>query len=101
MTLTKNKMVREIGRRTQLRNRDVQAVVETLVDVWTEELVAGGKIEIENFIVLDARMIDRGSRTGLLRSTDTAPQYINRITLRVSKHLKSRLSQSESTNQGK
>jgi len=30
MTLTKNKMVREIGRRTRLKNRDVQAMLESL-----------------------------------------------------------------------
>jgi hypothetical protein len=29
------------GRRTRLKNRNVQLVLETLVDVWTEELVAG------------------------------------------------------------
>jgi nucleoid DNA-binding protein len=52
MSLNKKKMVREIGRRTRLKNRDVQAVIETLVDVWTEELVAGGRIEIEGFLVL-------------------------------------------------
>jgi hypothetical protein len=42
MTLTKNKMVREIGQRTRLKNRDIQAMIEALVEVWTEELVAGG-----------------------------------------------------------
>ncbi len=38
MTLNKKKMVREIGRRTRLKNRDVQLMLETLIDVWTEEL---------------------------------------------------------------
>ncbi len=59
-SLNKNKMVREIGRRTRLKNRDVQLVLETLIDVWTEELVAGGRIEIENFLVLEIQTIDRG-----------------------------------------
>ncbi len=30
MTLTKNKMVSEVGRRTRLKNRDVQAMLEAL-----------------------------------------------------------------------
>ena len=64
MTLNKNKMVREIGRRTRLKNRDVQLVLETLVDVWTEELVAGGRIELENFLVLETQTIDRGEHAG-------------------------------------
>ncbi|MBK8027746.1 MAG: HU family DNA-binding protein, partial [Chloroflexi bacterium] len=49
MSLNKQKMVREIGRRTRLKNRDVQRVIETLVEVWTEELVSGERIELENF----------------------------------------------------
>ncbi|MCC6565494.1 MAG: HU family DNA-binding protein [Chloroflexi bacterium] len=53
MSLNKKTMVREIGRRTRLTNGDVQAVIETLIDVWTEELVRGGRIELENFMVLD------------------------------------------------
>ncbi|MBK9121507.1 MAG: HU family DNA-binding protein [Chloroflexi bacterium] len=52
MSLNKKSMVREIGRRTRLTNRDVQAVIETLIDVWTEELVSGGRIELENFMVM-------------------------------------------------
>jgi nucleoid DNA-binding protein len=75
MTLTKNKMIREIGRRTRLKNRDVQAMIETLVEVWTEELVAGGRVELENFIVLETQTIDRGERHGTLSSGE-APRVI-------------------------
>lgn len=49
MTLNKNKMIREIRRRTRLKNRDVLVMLEVLIEVWTEELVAGGRIELENF----------------------------------------------------
>lgn len=52
MSLNKKKMVREIGLRTRLKNCDVQAVLETLVEIWTEELASGGRIELEHFIVL-------------------------------------------------
>ena len=94
MTLNKNKMVREIGRRTRLKNRDVQLVLETLVDVWREELVAGGRIELENFLVLKTQTIDRGEQRGTLTSGE-APRIIRRVTLRVSRSLKARLNQDE------
>jgi len=55
MSLNKQKMVREIGRRTRLKNRDVQAVIESLMDVWTEELVSSGRIELEGFCVLEVK----------------------------------------------
>lgn len=87
MSLNKNKMVREIGRRTRLKNRDVQLVLEALVDVWTEELVAGGRIELANFLVLETKTIDRGEQSGTLTSGE-APRYVRRISLRGSKHLK-------------
>jgi nucleoid DNA-binding protein len=83
-------MVREIGRRTRLKNRDVQLVLETLIDMWKEELVAGGKIELENFIVLETKIIDRGKQSGTL-TTGEAPRIIRRVTLRVSKKLRREL----------
>ena len=95
MSLNKNKMVREIGRRTRLKNRDVQLVLETLVDVWTEELVAGGRIELENFLVLETQTIDRGEQRGTLTSGE-APRYIRKISLRTSKKLKSKFNNQSS-----
>ncbi|MBN8592000.1 MAG: HU family DNA-binding protein [Anaerolineae bacterium] len=56
MTLTKKMMIREIGRRTRLKNRDVQRMLETLIEVWTEEVVEeGGRIELEGLFVLETR----------------------------------------------
>jgi nucleoid DNA-binding protein len=91
MTLTKKHMVSEIGRRTRLKNRDVQAMLEALVDVWTEELVAGGRIEIENFLVLETQTIDRGENAGTLTSGH-APRYVRRVIVRGSKKLRHELS---------
>lgn len=94
MTLNKNKMIREIGRRTRLKNREVQLVLETLIDVWTEELVAGGKIELENFLVLETQIIDRGENAGTLtngRISYKPNRQIRRLSLRTSKVLRSRL----------
>jgi nucleoid DNA-binding protein len=90
MTLTKNRMVQEIGRRTRLKNREIQVMLEALIEVWTEELVSGGRIELENLFVLEAQTIDRGEQRGMLASGE-APRYIQRVTIRVSKQLKSRL----------
>lgn len=87
MTLTKNSMVREIGRRTRMKNRDVQVMLEALIEVWTEELVTGGRIELENFLVLEMQTIDRGENAGTLKGGD-APRYVRRVSLRVSKHLR-------------
>ena len=83
-------MIREIGRRTRLTNREVQVVLETLVDVWTEVLVDGGRIEIENFLVLQTKTVDRGEQPGTL-SKSKAPRFIRRVNLRLSKKLKLKL----------
>jgi nucleoid DNA-binding protein len=94
VTLNKNRMVREIGRRTRLKNREVQLVLETLVEVWTERLVAGERIELENLFVLEVQAIDRGEGRGVLNSgsaTYPAPRLIRRLTVRASKRLKSLL----------
>jgi len=87
MTLTKNKMIREIGRRTRLKNREVQLMLEALIEVWTEELVSDGRIELENLFVLEVQTIDRGENAGAIKSGD-APRYIRRVILRVSKKLR-------------
>ncbi len=93
MTLTKNKMIREIGRRTRLKNRDVQLMLEALIEVWTEELIGGGRIELENLFVLEVQTIDRGENAGTLKTGD-APRTIQRVILRVSKQLKQCLNDS-------
>jgi nucleoid DNA-binding protein len=94
MTLTKNKMVREIGRRTRLKNRDVQEILETLIDVWTESLGAGERIELENLFVLEVQTIDRGEQRGMLTSGE-APRYVRRIMVRGSKRLRSTLNDTQ------
>lgn len=94
MTLTKNLMVREIGWRTRLKNRDIQIMLEALVEVWTEELVRGGRIELENLFVLETKTIDRGGQSGLLGNRGKnyeAPRYIRRLNLRTSRKLRQRL----------
>ncbi len=85
MGLNKKKMVREIGRRTQVKNQDVQAVIETLMELWTEELTSGGRIELEGFCTLQVHYLERlHPRTKQLRS-------FPRLHLRVGNQLRIRL----------
>jgi nucleoid DNA-binding protein len=91
MALTKNRMVSEIGRRTRLRNHDVQRMLEALIEVWTEELASGGRIELQSFLVLEVQRIDRGERRGML-STGQPRRVIYRLFVRPSKQLRERFS---------
>ncbi len=90
MALTKNKMVSEIARRTRLRNHDVQRMLEALIQVWTDELASGGRIELQDFVVLEVQRIDRGERRGTLSSGEPR-RVIHRLVVRSSKRLKARL----------
>jgi len=85
MSLNKKTMMREIGRRTRLSNRDVERVIETLVEVWTEELVNDRRIEIEHFIVLDVQTIKRAANRLL------SARRFRRVVVRGSKALRERL----------
>jgi hypothetical protein len=94
MPLTKNRMVSEIGRRTRLRNHDVQRMLEALIEVWTEELASGGRIELQNFLVLEVQRIDRGGNLGVLACEGRsyrAPRIIYRLAVRPSKRLRKNL----------
>ncbi len=85
MTLTRNTIVKEIGRRTRLKNRDVQLMLETLVEVWTEELVSGGRIELEHFMVIDVQTIERAANLLLPK------RQFRQITVRASKALREKI----------
>ena len=87
MSLNKKKMVREIGRRTRLKNRDVERVIETLVDVWTEEFIAGGRIELEDFLTISIK-----SKL-TLQAAQTMPNT-KRLAITTGKRLKARINAS-------
>ena len=87
MTMTKNSTVQAIGRRTRLKNRDVQLMLETLVEVWTEALVNGGRVELEHFIVIDVQTIERTANRLLSK------RRFRQITVRTSKALRDRLNE--------
>ncbi len=87
MSLNKKTMVREIGRRTRLSNRDVERVIETLVEIWTEELVSGGRIEIEHFMVFEMQIVERYRDNPFLRTR------FRQVKLRASKALREKLNE--------
>lgn len=87
MSLNKKTMVREIGRRTRLNNRDVERVIEVLVEVWMEELINGGRIELEHFVVIETQLVTRSSKNPFLR------RKFRQIKLRTSKRLRERLNE--------
>lgn len=53
MSLNKQKMVREVSKRTRVTNGEVRKVLHALFELWIEELVNSGRIEIENFMVME------------------------------------------------
>lgn len=59
MTLNKKKMVREIGRRTRLKNKDVETVIKALEELWVETFVNGEAIELQGIVKLSIRTCNR------------------------------------------
>ncbi len=91
MSLDKNKTVAEVGRRTRLRNHDVQKMLEALVEVWLDELANGGRIEIENFLVLEVKQVDRGEQASALLAGGKIRllrRYVRQLKVRPSKVLR-------------
>ena len=41
-------------------------MLEALVEVWSEEQANEGRIELQNFLVLEVKRIDRGEQAGVL-----------------------------------
>ncbi len=89
--MNKRSTIVEVGRRTRMRNYEVQRLFETLVEVWSEALARGEKIEIENFLILELHTITRHGRLGILLKGDREikiPAKRREVRVRLSKHLK-------------
>lgn len=54
-TLTRQRLAREVGRRTRLSNAVAAAMLEAVIVIMTEQLAAGGRVEIANFLTLDVQ----------------------------------------------
>ena len=92
--MNKRDTITAIGQKTRMRNYEVQKVVEALLDVWTEELVDGGRIEIQNFLVLELQTTRRQGNLGTLTSQGQEvriPRVRRQIRVRASKVLKRRI----------
>lgn len=93
--MNKREMITAIGKKIRMRNHDVQKVVEALFEVCTDELARGGRIEIQNFMVLEAQTKERSGNTGTLYSRDGQTPHIpatrTRIRISPSKYLRSRM----------
>jgi hypothetical protein len=63
----------------------VERVIETLFEVWTEELVSRGRIELENFMVLETQVIERAANRLL------PARCFRRITVRAGRALREKL----------
>jgi len=54
-TLTKQRLVRTIGLRTGIRDVDVSQVIEAFIETVTEEIAHHGRLELQNFLVLEVQ----------------------------------------------
>ena len=54
--ISKNSLVREIGRRTGIRQRDVRSVINTMIEIIDETCVqAGGRVVLYGFGTFERR----------------------------------------------
>ena len=89
--MNKRSTIVEVGKRTRMRNYDTQRMFETLVEVWSEALARGEKIEIENFLILELHTIMRRGQLGMLLNEGKEvkiPARRREVRVRLSKHLK-------------
>ncbi|MHB8626810.1 MAG: HU family DNA-binding protein [Aggregatilineales bacterium] len=69
-TLTKQQIARRIGQRTRLSNRITAEMLEAFIDILSDQLAAGGRIEIANFLTLDVQARTRLVNSGEERDND-------------------------------
>lgn len=93
MSINRKITIRTVARQTGLTQREVEQCLDLILELWKEELIAGGRIEIEKFLVLETVELDRGDNGGLLRSGTTAPRFIRRVQVRAAKSLKVAINQ--------
>ena len=94
-TLTKQQIARRIGQRTRLSNQVTAEVMDALIEVIADQLAAGARIEIANFLTLDVQ-----ARTRLVKITeesdndrpfDPSIETFFVLKCRPGKHLRARL----------
>ncbi len=78
-TLTKQRIVRTIGLQTGIRDTDVSRVIEALMDVVTAEIAVGGRLELQNFLVIEVQEHTRRVKQSLA----SAPSPVHFRVLKV------------------
>lgn len=99
MTVNKRVTTRETSRRTGLTYKQAEQAVSALIELWSEALVNGEKIAIDNFLILEVREIVRSpeksgqlSRNGKLVP---APAFQRRLLVRPGLMLRAKLRNAE------
>ncbi len=77
-TLTKQRLAREMGRRTRLSNKQAEAAVGAMIAILSEQLSGGGRVELTNFLTLQIEPYTRLAPE--LGSGHTFPQNDARAT---------------------
>ncbi len=54
-TLNKQRLIRRIGQQTHLPNALLSDTMDAFIEIVTDELGSGGRVEIANFLILEAR----------------------------------------------
>lgn len=94
-TLTKQRLVRAIGQRTRQTNHAVETILQALIQIVSDHLAEGGRVELENFITVDVHCGKRlvTERAFWKDSIPSRDQHQSFCTLRCrpGKHLRARL----------
>lgn len=91
-TLNRQRLVRLLGQRTRLPNQVSAHVVETLVNILSDEIAVGGRIEISNFLTLE---VETRSRAVIMTNSEEDTEPIRQtycvLKCRPGKRLRARL----------
>src|SRR5262249_25419394 len=99
-TLTKQQIVRAIGRQTRLRDADVSAVIERLIELMTAQLAVGGRIEIQNFLTLEVHTRTRQPSRQTRHPPGLLPVTYRCLKVRPGKKLRASLKDTASGGEG-
>jgi nucleoid DNA-binding protein len=90
-TLTKQQIIRSIGRHTGVRDSEVAVVIESLIQVLTDQLAAGGRVEIQNFLVMEIQTYRRQPPQASVGTSIPPPITYHSLKVRPGKKLRSYL----------
>lgn len=75
MTLTRKSLIRQIGQRTRLTNYQAELMLETLIDLCMEELGQGGRIALDDFLILEVTWVQHRGGGHLQQGQVVQPGY--------------------------